>query len=146
MAHCSKEVLMIALRRKKQTGPHLLLAAILLCCAFLLPSRALRAQAPAPSGATGAKALTVERIYGQPSLNGEILRGRAWSPDGKLLAYLGSDAQTGEQEIWVVDASTGRRRALIDAQHLRQILLPPASRGQQTGLGRITPPRYLWAP
>ena len=27
-----------------------------------------------------------------------------------------------------------------------RVLLPAASRGQQTGLGRITPPRYLWSP
>jgi hypothetical protein len=34
----------------------------------------------------------------------------------------------------------------VDAAHLRDVLLPPASRGQQTGLGRLTPSQYRWAP
>ena len=72
------------------------------------------------------------------------MRDTMWSPDGKLLTYL--DENAGEPEIWAVDASNGQRHVLVDAQHLRDVLLPPASRGQQTGLGRVEAPRYLWAP
>ncbi len=94
--------------------------------------------------------LTVERIYTAPSLSGQILRDTVWSPDGKWLTYLGSDTTAGNDDegpaIWAVDAATGKRQVLIDAAHLRTVLLPAASRGQQTGLGRITPPRYAWAP
>jgi dipeptidyl-peptidase 4 len=114
------------------------------CCAFLLfahSSSEARPQAQAP-----AQQLTVERIYGAPSLGGEIIRDTEWSPDGKSLAYLGRDADNGEQEIIAVDAASGRKRVLVEGQQLRQVLLPPASRGQQTGLGRITPPQFLWAP
>src|SRR4029077_19460734 len=94
---------------------------------------------------TGAqKQLTVERIYSAPSLSGRPLRATMWSPDGKLLAYLDDNASG--PEIWAVDAATGQKRVLVDARHLRDVLLPPASRGQQTGLGRVTPPRYIWAP
>ena len=94
--------------------------------------------------------LTVDRIYTAPSLSGQILRDTVWSPDGKWLTYLGSDTTAGNDDggpaIWAVDAATGKRQVLIDAAHLRTVLLPAASRGQQTGLGRITPPRYAWAP
>ena len=133
--------------RKKLVGRELILAT-LLCCAFLLPSRAVQAQTSATSSNTavnGAKALTVSRIYSYPSLSGQALIDAVWSPDGKWLTYL-DEAGADGPEVWAVDATTGRRRVLVDANHLRQVLLPPASRGQQTGLGRITPPRYLWAP
>jgi dipeptidyl-peptidase-4 len=93
-----------------------------------------------------AQQLTVERIYSAPDLSGQILRGTSWSPDGKWLSYIGRDAGGQDQVVWVVDAANGNRSVLVDAQHLRDMLLPPASRGQQTGLGRITPPRFLWAP
>ena len=93
----------------------------------------------------GQSQLTVERIYSPPSLSGRTLRDTVWSPDGKLLSYLDDNAGGGP-EIWAVDASTGQRHVLVDAQRLRDVLLPPASRGQQTGLGRVAPPRYLWAP
>ncbi len=92
----------------------------------------------------GQKQLTVERIYSAPSLSGRPLRDTMWSPDGKLLTYLDDNASG--PEIWAVDAATGQKRVLVDARHLRDVLLPPASRGQQTGLGRVAPPRYLWAP
>jgi dipeptidyl-peptidase-4 len=113
--------------------------ALLSLCA-LVAAFGSAARAQSPQAAAPARALTVERIYGAPSLSGQVLSGTQWSPDGKWLSYLAGD------EIWVIDASNGQRRVLVDADHLRNVLLPPASRGQQTGLGRITPPRYLWAP
>src|SRR5262249_7541996 len=67
-----------------------------------------------------------------------------WSPDGKWLSYLGGGGA--QAEIWVTDASTGEKHVLVDAAHLRDVLLPPASRGQQTGLGRLTPSQYRWTP
>jgi dipeptidyl-peptidase 4 len=119
----------------------------LLACALLVLAAPLRVQTAAAqqTGSGGGRnQLTVERIYSAPSLSGRPLRDTMWSPDGKLLTYL--DENAGEPEIWAVEASTGQRHVLVDARHLRDVLLPPASRGQQTGLGRLTPPRYLWAP
>ena len=100
----------------------------------------------------GAKPLTVERIYGQPSLSGRLTTGIAWSPDGKLLSYFERRGQGGEArtELWTVEVSTGARRALVDADKLDQILVTPAGQpgagGQQTGLGRVAPQRYIWGP
>ncbi len=65
--------------------------------------------------------LTVERIYSAPSLSGRILRDTVWSPDGKLLTYL--DDGGGRPEIWAVDATTGRKHVLVDAEHLRDCAL-----------------------
>ncbi|PYU20753.1 MAG: S9 family peptidase [Acidobacteria bacterium] len=108
------------------------------------PPGAQTAAAPQTGAGPRQNQLTVERIYSPPSLSGRPLRDTMWSPDGKLLSYL--DDNAGKPEIWAVEVTTGQRRVLVDAQHLRDVLLPPASRGQQTGLGRSTPPRYLWAP
>ncbi len=58
---------------------------------------------PHAAGQAG-KPLTVERIYGQPSLSGRQTTGIAWSPDGRLLSYFerrgqGREART---ELWAV--------------------------------------------
>src|SRR3989440_7931542 len=96
-----------------------------------------------------AKALTIERIYSQPSLSGRLTRGLAWTPDGKGLSHFeskgsGKDAKT---ELWVMDAASGERRILVEAERLEQILPVDNSRPTQaTGLGRRAPPQYQWAP
>lgn len=130
--------------------------ALLAACSFVFArGPRLHAQA-APASAAPRAELTVERIYSQPSLSGRTLRDTVWSPDGKWLTYLSDEDPAGAAagdaaaspgpQIWAVDSSTGAHRVLIDAEHLRNILLPAASRGQQTGLGRLTPARYAWAP
>src|SRR5712671_3973405 len=118
-------------------------SATLLFSAFLAPF--LEAQQPAGA----AKALTVERIYSQPSLSGRLTRGLAWTPDGKQLNYFetkgaGKDAKT---ELWVMDAASGERRLLVAADKLESILPVDTSRPTQaTGLGRRAPSQYQWAP
>jgi dipeptidyl-peptidase-4 len=99
--------------------------------------------------ATAGKALTVERIYSQPSLSGRLTRGLAWTPDGKQLSYFetkgsGKDAKT---ELWAMDAATGERRLLVTADKLETILPAESSKPTQaTGLGRRVPSQYQWAP
>jgi dipeptidyl-peptidase-4 len=115
----------------------------LLACAVISFPGPLRIEAR-PQTARDQNQLTVERIYSAPSLSGRILRDTVWSPDGKLLTYL--DNGGGRPEIWAVDAATGQRHVLVDAGRLRDVLLPPESRGQQTGLGRLSPSRYVWSP
>src|SRR5690349_11658554 len=119
-------------------------ACVVFAGALLALSAVPRTGARQGGAGGGQNQLTVERIYSPPSLSGRPLRDTMWSPDGKLLTYLDENADG--PEIWAVDAATGQRRVLVDARHLRDVLLPAASRGQQTGLGRVTPPRYLWAP
>ena len=116
----------------------------LLACAVLSFPGPLLIQAVAAQTRGEQNQLTVDRIYSAPSLSGKILRDTVWSPDGKMLTYL--DNGSGGPEIWAVDALNGQRHVLVDAPRLRGLLLNPESRGQQTGLGRLSPTRYLWAP
>ena len=111
----------------------------------------LVAASPVPraqSAATG-KALTIERIYSQPSLSGRLTRGLTWTPDGKQLSYFetkgsGKEAKT---ELWVMDAANGERRLLVASDKLDSILPTESSKPTQaTGLGRRAPSQYQWAP
>jgi dipeptidyl-peptidase-4 len=103
------------------------------------------AQQPAGAG----KALTVERIYSQPSLSGRLTRGLAWTPDGKRLSYFetnGAGKQT-KTELWAMDATSGERRLLVTSDKLESILPAESSKPTQaTGLGRRAPSQYQWAP
>jgi dipeptidyl-peptidase-4 len=107
------------------------------------------AQPQSGSAAAPAQPLTVERIYSQPSLSGQLARGLQWSPDGKLLTFFekrgsGKDAQT---ELWSIEASSGARKLLISSDKLLSILpATPAKANQATGLGRIAPSQYQWSP
>src|SRR5437899_10673832 len=117
--------------------------ATLLFSAFFAPFSV----AQQPTGE--AKALTIERIYSQPSLSGRLTRGLAWTPDGKGLSYFetkgsGKEAKT---ELWVMDAASGERRLLVAADKLESILPVDTSRPTQaTGLGRRAPSQFQWAP
>jgi dipeptidyl-peptidase-4 len=116
----------------------------ILCCSASFADISL-AQQPAGTG----KALTVERIYSQPSLSGRLTRGLAWTPDGKSLSYFettgsGKESKT---ELWALDAASGERRVLIGADKLESILPAETLRPTQaTGLGRRAPSQYQWAP
>jgi dipeptidyl-peptidase-4 len=99
-----------------------------------------RAQEPTP--------LTVERIYSAPSLAGAQLDALAWRPDGRKLIYLRTDETSPgpRTELWIVDAESGKQQVLIAAGPLAKLLHPAISRGVQTGLGRVEPAAYFWAP
>src|SRR6266436_3626170 len=131
----------MSLRSRVSCFPMLL--ATLLLSVFFATSTA--AQQPTGAG----KALTVERIYSQPSLSGRLTRGLVWTPDGKRLSYFetkgsGKEAKT---ELWVMDAASGERRFLVGADKLESILPVDTSRPTQaTGLGRRAPAQYQWAP
>src|SRR6059058_5083643 len=91
--------------------------ATLLFSVFFAPFSA--AQQPTGEG----KALTIERIYSQPSLSGRLTRGLAWTPDGKGLSYFetkgsGKEANT---ELWILDAASGERRLLVGADKVESI-------------------------
>jgi len=123
--------------------------ALLVVAAQPVAARPNRARLP-DRQARPRKALTVERIYGSPSLSGALTEGLEWSPDGKLLSYFqrtgqGADART---SLWGLDVASGKRRILLDFEKLRALLpaAPSGSAGQQTGLGRLIPQHYFWAP
>lgn len=109
----------------------------------------LPAQQP-PSGAPSGL-LTVERIYGEPSMNGHLTRGAAWTPDDKKLSYLESSGsgKASDTSLCLMDLSSGERSVLIPAEKLEGVLLaPPRERGE-AGSARVpshhAPAEYLWA-
>jgi len=124
------------------------IATFLLC--VLLAAVPLQAQ-KASDSATAASSglLTVDRIYGQPSLSGRLTRAVAWTPDNKKLSYF-ETAGSGKSEhtsLWAIDLSSSERTMLIAADKLETVL--PAKHeetSQATGLGRHAPSEYRWAP
>jgi len=126
----------------RRLAPSLLVTLAVIC----IPASHAQQTAPA---APPVAALTVERIYSQPSLSGQLARGLQWSPDGKLLSFFEtqSSGRFGQTELWSMDATTGERHLLIGAEKLLAILPAlPAKLNQATGLGRIPPSQYQWAP
>src|SRR5260370_16955318 len=127
------------LLRRGFSGLSVLLAALALIT--ILPSQPAAQQSAAVRG----KALTIERIYSQPSLSGRLTRGLTWTPDGKQLGYFetkgsGKEAKT---ELWVMDAANGERRLFVSSDKLESILPADTSRPTQaTGLGRRAPSHY----
>src|ERR1700687_3657077 len=117
--------------------------------AFLFPAFLVLPSAAQQPAAVPGKALTVERIYSQPSLSGRLTRGIGWTPAGKQLSYsetsgAGKEAKT---ELWVMDAGSGERRLLVASDKLESILPADSSKPTQaTGLGRRAPAQYQWAP
>ncbi|MBS1841322.1 MAG: S9 family peptidase [Acidobacteria bacterium] len=100
-------------------------------------------------GSPGAKQLTVERIYSQPSLSGRLTRGLAWTPDGKTLSYFestGSGKGT-KTALWGMSAATGEKKEIVPAEKLESALPEDKSKPTQaTGLGRRSPAEYQWDP
>jgi dipeptidyl-peptidase-4 len=107
---------------------------------------AAQARQPAPGPGAQArsaagKALTVERIYGAPGLEGSLTPGIEWSPDGKRISYLERN------ELWTMDATTADRKILVKAQTLAALAQPEKAKAvQSTGLGRVQAGNYFWSP
>ena len=121
--------------------------------AFFSCSAAIAQQPDAASSSPArsvSKALTVERIYSEPSLNGHPISGLAWAPDSRQVSFFketpsqhGSNAS---RELWAMDAASGEAHLLIAKDKLESVLADPGGSTQATGLGRHAPPAYQWAP
>ena len=109
----------------------------------VLTASAQRTSPPAEAG------LSIEKIYAGPALSLPLARGVAWSPDSKLLSFLQTTGTPPKTDLWAVDPSRplDPPRLLVDSDRLRE-LMPPSRRRdtQATGLGRVAPTRYVWAP
>lgn len=100
--------------------------------------------------------LTPERILGQPSLNGELLRQLHWSNDSARLAFIQtspSSARTSQEktEIWAIDPVTAHRSLLVSSAQLERVMVTDKSvRPSEDNDDHPTgPPRlndYVWAP
>src|SRR5260370_18760839 len=76
------------MRRSVGTGVFVRAILLLVCAVPLLSAQAQQPAAPAPTTApVSHKPLTVDRIYTEPSLSGQLTRGIAWTPDSKRLSF-----------------------------------------------------------
>src|ERR1700739_2389263 len=139
-------------RRRSSFGTRsCVLTAILLLvlCGGYVRVGAIVSEQSDPAQANQLRALTSERICGEPSLSGTPTTGIEWSPDSKRISYLvrgpqGSNAGT---ELWTMDAATGERKLLVNSETLKTITQPQKTESTQaTGLGRIAPGSYFWSP
>ncbi len=126
-----------------------LFARITAVAALLLSISVLRAsgQQTAAPGVQGGQ-LTVDRIYGQPSLGGRLTHGIAWSADGKKFSFFEMTGEGKEAKIavYVMDVSSGERSLLISADKLESVLPATTSKqSQATGLGRHAPSQVQWS-
>nr|WP_246352118.1 S9 family peptidase [Sphingomonas xinjiangensis] len=65
------------------------------------------------------QALTLERIFGSPDLNGQTPRAPRLSPDGKYLTLLRNRADEKERfDLWAMDTSSGQWRMLVDSKKI----------------------------
>ncbi len=125
---------------------HRLVIALFLSLPLIATGSFAQADSPRPAAN---QALTIDRIFGGPSLNGRLTQGIEWSPDAKRISYLernppGKDTGV---ELWTIDATTGSRKVLVNSATLQSVMLPQATSAiQATGLGRIQPEGYLWSP
>jgi dipeptidyl-peptidase-4 len=125
-----------------------LLVSTLVCAVGISAVMAPRAEGQAAGAATAPankKELTLERLFGGAPMTGRLIQGIQWSPDGKRFSYLnrGSDGL----ELWTMDAATGEKKVLVSAATLKSVTQPEKAKvTQATGLGRVRPENYLWAP
>jgi dipeptidyl-peptidase 4 len=101
---------------------HFTFAAWLFSLSALLHVPAASAQAVAATG----KALMVERLYSPPSLSGRLTQGIEWAPDRKRLSYLGRRGSGKDVaiELWAMDAATGERKILVNADTMKAVMQP----------------------
>src|SRR5579872_1678877 len=81
------------------------------------------AAAAATTAATG-KALTVDRIYSQPSLSGHLTRGVVWTPDSRQISFFENKSAGKEMksELWSLEVVSGQRHLLLSTEKLDAVL------------------------
>jgi dipeptidyl-peptidase-4 len=94
--------------------PMRLLAAIVLAIALIAPASS--AQEPADGAQRRAAALTLERVFASPSLNGPAPREVKLSPDGRWITVLRNRPEDRERyDLWGYDRQGGQWTLLVDS-------------------------------
>ena len=110
---------------------------------FLLAAPAIAQLAAAPK-----KKPTLDDIFRSPAVESIAPRFLEWSPDGKRLTYARIDPTTGREELYEIEAASGRGRVLIPADRLAPLLAAPRelSERKREYRARYDVPAYQWAP
>jgi len=98
-----------------------------------------------------AEKLTIERIYGDPDLNGPSPRSLKIAPDGSRVTFLrGRDDDQNQLDLWTYEVASGQTRRLVDAaalgeaKELSDIEKARRERARISQLKGIV--AYRWAP
>jgi dipeptidyl-peptidase-4 len=113
------------------TRPAFGIGGLALVCLVLWP--------PLPSPAFESKReLSVERIYGDPPLSGEVPSRIRWRPDGEAVTGLEDETTDGGERnvLWLWEVPSGEKRALLRADD--EVL-------EREG-GAVSIKEYVWAP
>jgi dipeptidyl-peptidase-4 len=108
----------------------------------LVLTLALLAAPPAtPKPVEGPPALTLERIFSGPPLEGALPREVAWLPDGRRFSYLekAGEGKDARNVLWVEDAETGARESVLAEGDLE-----PVGEGDAAVAPRLA--GYRWSP
>jgi len=120
----------------------LILIALLLCGASNPPAAA---QSPSAAG----KALTIEAIFAEGSINGRPPETIEWAPDNKKFSFIQYDDAGEHGQLWSVDAATGEKKLLLNESKLAN-LAPPVEKlkdeREVERLIRYHVAPYLWSP
>jgi dipeptidyl-peptidase-4 len=96
-------------------------------------------------------ALTLERVFAGPDLNGSTPRAAKLSPDGKLLTLLRNRPEEKDRfDLWAMDTTTGKWRMLVDSKKAGSGAELSEAEKMQRERARISGTRgivsYDWAP
>jgi len=84
---------------------------------FRIPVLAAALLSSVASAQVAPQALTLERVFASPSLNGAVPRSPKLSPDGTMATLLRNRADDRDRfDLWAVDTTTGAARMLVDSQ------------------------------
>ena len=80
------------------------------------------------------KPLTLDAVYGSPSLNGRAPMGLKLSPDGRLVTSLRPRKDEGNRmDLWAMDTETGEEYMLVDSKKVGSGARKAASKVRQFG-------------
>jgi len=98
--------------------------------------------APPGARAQALEKLTVERVNGEPALNGTLPTEISWTPDSRRATWLRRGAgPTAPADLWALEASTGKAAVLIEGSKLQAPVPPEGGASQPLPLKG-----YAWAP
>jgi dipeptidyl-peptidase-4 len=94
--------------------------------------------------------LTLERIFADPPLVGDLPRALQYSPDGQTLGYLKGNGGTPDgRDFWIMDAKTGARRKVFSPEDFLaqpDMITPSMQAARERDEKGLGPTSFTWSP